>query len=507
VVGAAFLAVLLTTPVVWLLESAFGVPDASPVFLIPVVAIAIVFGIRGAVLTAVSSIAIYDYLFTEPQFTLTVADPGEWLELVLLLFVAVTVGQLAELQRRRAEAAVARERESRALFEVTRVLATRETTIGTLEAIAATLSRDAALDHVWFALGPDDATERLVAKGHPEPPPIPAGAWAIPHPVAGGPDHGWTVVRNPTTRRPAAPGVRHYRVRLEDAGQAVGSIWATRTRDAPDPDPATTRLLRVAADLVAQALAHDRLADERRRAEVAQQSDALKTALVESVSHDLRTPLASIRAFAGTLMDPDVSLGPDETRASAAAIDREAQRLNRLVGNLLDLGRIEGGSLRAAQDALDLEDVVERAFVGVRPRIGGRPVVIDVEPGVTVRADPVLLEQALVNLLDNAVQHTPDGSTIRISARPPGSGTLIRLTIEDSGPGVPDAALPRLFERFFRAGRPSGGAGTGIGLAVVRGFVAAMGGRVEARRAELGGLAVDVDLPAVATPVPTEVGR
>jgi two-component system sensor histidine kinase KdpD len=294
---------------------------------------------------------------------------------------------------------------------------------------------------------------------------------------------------------------------MEEGGRPVGSLWAMRDVDGGLPDAPTTTLLRVAADLVTQALAHDRLEQERRRAEVAQQSDALKSALLESVSHDLRTPLASIRASAGTLMDPDLDLDPADVRTGAAAIDREAQRLNRLVGNLLDLSRIEAGVLRVAEEALDLDDVVAGAIALVEARAGLRRIEVFAGQGA-VLADPILLEEALVNLLDNAIRHTPEGSAIRISTGPATDPGLARLTVEDAGPGVAEDTLPRIFDRFFRVtgGRRSG-SGMGIGLAVVRGFAEAMGGRVAARRSTLGGLAIDLDLRAAAIPVAVDAAR
>lgn len=503
VVGVAA-AVALASVGVAILESTVGVPNASSLYLVAVAAIAIRFGIPGAILTAVASVLVYDFLFVNPPHTLTVSDPGEWLNLVLLLFVAVTVGQLAALQRDRAEAALERERESRTLFDMTRALAVGESASAALPAICVALARDAEMDQVWVALGSDDAAERVVARSGGEVPWPPRSVAILHRPSEGG-KVAWTVVRPPATRAgvgPVSAAVRHFRVRIEDAATQIGSIWATRSPSTPEPDEATTRLLQVAADLIAQSLAHERLVDERRRAEVARQSDELKTALLESVSHDLRTPLATIRALAGTLIDPEVTLDPADARASAAAIDAEADRLNRLVGNLLDLSRIEGGALRVADEAIDLEDAVMRL---VTPFEGTAPVTdveVDIPAETVVRADPVLLEQALANLLDNARRHGGRDVHIRVHATAL-EDRRVRITVEDSGPGVPDAALPRVFDKFYRpeTGRP-GGSGTGIGLAVVRGFVEAMGGSVTARRAELGGLAIDFDLPAAVLPAP-----
>ena len=490
----------VSSAAVGILESSAGVPDASSVYLVAVTGISIAFGVRGAVVSAVSSVLVYDLLFTQPQYTLTVSDPGEWLNLVVLLFVGVTVGQLAALQRFRAERAAASDRESRALFGVTRTLAARPSTAAVLAPIAEALARDAGLDLVWFAVGGSDAEERVVAQSRAGEVPASARAYAILHRGVDGAPDSWTLIRAPAHASDQPSTVRYVRVRLEYAGQAMGSIWGTRSRDHELPDRSATTLLRVAADLVAQALAHDKLAEESSRAEIARQSDRVKSALIESVSHDLRTPLASIRAFAGTLMDPDVALEGEEARASAGAIDREAQRLNRLVGNLLDLSRIEGGALRAAHDALDLEDVVVRAIGHVRQSAAGRPIEVRIPAGVAVTADAVLLEQVLVNLLDNAVRHSTQEASIRVSAT--SDATVVRLTVEDSGAGVPRSALPRIFDRFYRAGGslPPAVSGMGMGLAVVRGFVEAMAGRTSARQSALGGLAIDVDLPTADIP-------
>jgi two-component system sensor histidine kinase KdpD len=497
------LAVVVATVAVSFVEGVSDVSNASSIYLVAVVLTAIVAGTAGAVVAAVASIATYDFLFTNPRHTLIVADPGELLSLVVLLFVGVTVGQLAALQRNRAEVALAREREARALFQVTRALATRGSTDEVLPVIATALVVDAGMDRVWFALGPDDPRERVVASsGEGAVSPRPA-VYAILHRSPGSEPAKWTLVREPTARR--ASGVadeRTYRVRIEAGGGLLGSIWATRARDDGEPDRTATRLLAVAADQIGQALAQDRLALEARLAEIATQSDALKSALLESVSHDLRTPLASIRASAGTLMDPDVVVTWDEVRSSAASIDREADRLNTLVANLLDLGRIEGGALRAARDALDLEDLVLRAVGLVEPRLAGRQIAVEIRGAPVILGDPVLLEESLLNILDNAIRHTPSDTRMRISWHERPENDLVRLTIEDSGPGVPDAALDRLFEKFYRLPSAAAGSrgGTGIGLAVVRGLIEAMAGRVTARASDLGGLAIEVDLPLARIP-------
>ncbi len=498
-------AVAAATVAVAVLEDRFGVPNASSVYLVAVVIAAVGAGVPGAVLASVASVLVYNYLFTEPRHTLNVADPGDWLTLVLLLFVGVTVGQLAALQRGRTELAIAREREARALFRVSRALATREMVDAVLPAIAASVREEAGLERVWFALGPDDALERVAADTGDGRPPSPGGSYAVLRRMPGDVPARWVRVHEAAARPWPGRSDARFRVRIEAGGATLGSIWAMRRRGPGEPDQTATRLLAAAADQVGQALAHDRLAAESREVEVARRSDSLKTALIESVSHALRTPLASIRAAAGTLMDPDVALSTADSRASAVSIDREAERLNRLVSNLLDLGRIEGGALRAAVEVLELEDFATRAVARIAPPAREGLIELDLAAAPAVRADPVLLDEALANIVDNAVHHTPPGTQIRVAAAELPDEPFVRLTVEDSGPGVPDDALVRLFDKFYRVvepGRPSR-SGTGIGLAVVRGLAEAMGGRVTARRSARGGLAIDLDLPIA--PVPAGV--
>jgi two-component system sensor histidine kinase KdpD len=478
-----------------------GVPNASAVYLAAVVATAFVGGTWGAIVAAVAAFLLYDFLFVLPLYTFAVADPGEWLNLVLLLFIGIVVGQLAALQRSRTAVAVAREREARALFQVSRELATRDSTPAELPTIAGILLQETVMERIWVALGPDDARERVAADtGADQKPTIPG----LHHVLQRTPDETparWSRVHQPGQAHAGqTSGRAAYRVRIEAGGRQFGSIWALRDRGWGEPDRTETRLLSAAADQIGQALAHDRLAAESQAAEIARQSDALKSSLLQSVSHDLRTPLATIRAAAGTLR-PGSGLSSEDQQESADAIDREVEYLNRLVTNLLDLSRIESGALRAERDVYELEDLVGQTVDRLRGRLEDRPLQVDlIAPPVEV--DPVFLDEALTNVLENAIKYTPARAAIRIYAvRLPGE-SRVRLSVEDAGPGVPDQALPRIFDRFYRVPGAAGGSrsGTGIGLAVVRGLVEAMGGTVAARRGQLGGLAVDIDLPVAAVP-------
>lgn len=497
-------ALAAASALVWLLEEQFGIPDASPVYLLAVVVTALVSGTVGALAAAVLGILLYDYLFTHPFATLEISDPGEWLSLVLLLFVGLVVGQLTALERARTLTAEEREREARELFLVSHALATRSSTTAVLQEIAALLMRAADMTGLWISLGPDDGSERVVAEAGTR---KASGGlhWQLRR-FPGAQPAQWVRIHQPPTGRSRlhmdprpGGGGETYRVRIEAGGRPFGSIWALRQQGGGIPERSATRLMSASADQIGQALAQDRLAAEAQAADLARQSDALKSALLQSVSHDLRAPLATIRAAAGTLR-PESDLDAEGRRASAAAIEREVERLDRLVANLLDLGRIEAGELRAELDVFELDDLAGRTIDRFAPRLVGHELRVEV-PAIPVLVDPVFLDEALTNLLDNALKFTSPGSVIRVHASAVDEAR-VRLAVEDDGAGVPDELLGKLFEKFYRA--PSNGVrgrpGTGIGLAVVRGLVEAMGGTVEARRGELGGLAVDVQLRRAVLP-------
>lgn len=483
--------------VVAILQDNLGVPNPSAVYIVAVVAAAVVSGTYGALATAIASFALYNFLFTAPRYTLSMHEPGVWLSVVLLLFVGVVVGQLTALLRARAEVAGRREREARALFSVSRMLAARESLDAALPAIARALEAEADMSGV------------AVTIGTAEPPAIDSPARSRPAQAAvinqlrGAPDDGsleWVRVHQPTARTRARAAEQSdeqvFRVPIIAAGDAIGAIWAMRPRAAGPPDQEQTRLLGAAADQLGQAVAHDRMAAEQRAAAIARESDALKSALLQSVSHDLRTPLATIRAAAGTLRghaDEHVA------RESVDAIEREVEYLNRLVSNLLDLSRIEAGVLRAQVETFELDDLVRSALVRLTDRLAGWRVEDRVDREL-VMVDPVFFDAALTNVLENATRHTPPGTHIVIGTVANGEHRVV-LRIEDSGSGVPEEALGKLFDKFYRVpGKRGSRAGTGIGLSVTRGLVEAMGGQVTASRSQLGGLAIDFELETADVP-------
>ena len=500
-VAAMIAALALTTLAVGVIEDRLRIPDASATYLLAVVAIAVAVGIAAAVATALGAFLVYDFMFVSPTGALIVADAQEWLNLVLLLALGIVAGQLAGMQRSRAETAVLRERQARTQYQVGRELATTPSARAALPALVGILRSEIDATRVWVALGPSVASERVVADSGLVGRPVAPASYEVLQRRGGDDTSVWARVHDP---RPLAAGARDpegmcFRVPIAAAGIPRGSVWIVRPRSAGPPGRGHTRVLAAAADQIGQALERDRLGEEATSAEVARRSEAAKTALLDSVSHDLRTPLASIRAAAGSLMDSDLALDDGARRERAVSIDREAERLNRLVTNLLDMSRIEAGDLHARLEVFPLEDLVRATLERMAGQLEGRAVSIAMSPELSpVAVDAVFLDQVLTNLLENATRHTPAEASIRVVGVVAGAGT-VRLSVEDSGSGVPEAALEHVFDKFYRvpdAPRHSR-RGSGLGLAVVHGLVEAMGGRATARASELGGLAVDVELQAV----------
>ena len=503
VMGAAL---ALTTLAVAALEGVLQIPDASATYLLAVVSIAVAFGTAAAVATAIGSFLLYDFLFVAPTGALIVANAEELLNLLLLLALGVVVGQLAGMQRGRAETAVLRERQARTQYQVGRELATAATAREALPGLVKIVGQEVEATRTWIGLGPEVGQERVTADSDPAPGQAAPASYQVLQRAPGDEGTAWVRVHDP---RPASgerrePGGVSYRIPITAGGIPLGSLWVVRRRSDGPPGRGHTRVLAAAADQVGQALERDRLADEATGAEIARRSEAAKTALLDSVSHDLRTPLASIRAAAGSLMDPNLAIDEDARRERAASIDGQAERLNRLVTNLLDMSRIEAGDLHARLEVFPLEDLVRATVERMAGQLGGRAVSISMSPELPpVAVDAIFMDQVVTNLLENAIRHTPPDVSIRVLGAVTSAGT-VRLCVEDGGPGVPAAAFDRVFDKFYRVSetRERARRGSGLGLAVVRGFVEAMGGRVTARASDLGGLAVDVELQVVSNPPP-----
>jgi len=255
-----------------------------------------------------------------------------------------------------------------------------------------------------------------------------------------------------------------------------------------------TRVLATIADQLAAMLERERLRDEVQQAEILRRTDELRQALLSSVSHDLRTPLASIKASAGSLLAPGVVWSDGDKCSFLTTIDREADRLNRLVANLLDMSRIEGGALRPQADWYDLGELVREVIARLRPSLNGREICLETpEELPPIEIDYLMIDQVLTNLIENAARYTSAELPIevRIMAEP----GVLRSCVVDRGAGIPPSERARIFDKFYRLHPRGTIAGSGLGLAVSRGLIEAHHGRIWVEETAGGGATFCFELP------------
>jgi two-component system, OmpR family, sensor histidine kinase KdpD len=419
--------------------------DVLLIYLVAVVAIAVVGGFWPAVLAAVTASLLGNWYFTRPIHTFTIAEPQSLLALLLFVTVAVTVSSVVHLAARRAVQA------ARSGEDAASLLALAQTVLGGQDTPAAVLGH---LTSTWG--GQAELIERAGDR--------------------------WVPVARSGTASDDAPVTRI------EVADGLALLVAGQQR------PITPRLLDGFAAQAGAALGRDRLRTQAAQAEALAEGNRIRTALLAAVSHDLRTPLASIKASVSTLRQTDVQWSPADESALLAAIEEGADRLDSLIGNLLDASRLTTGSLRPFLRPTSIDEVAPVALRGLGQAATVHLAVPDGLP--LVRTDPGLLERVLANLLSNALTHSPPGRPpeLRTSA----AGDHVVIDISDHGPGVPDQSKTRIFEPFERL--EERGSGVGLGLAVAKGFLDAMGGSVTAADTPGGGLTMRVTLPVATAP-------
>ena len=470
--------------------AAFQLERLSILYLIVVLAVATRLGRGPAIFASLAAFLIYDWAFTEPYHQLAIDDPDEWLSLGLFLLTALVAGELAANERARSEQAKRREREASLLFDTLRLLGGPDLDEA-LRAVAALIRGELDLDGVAIAL-------RVGARTH-EAHAGEAGSGREAR-VLLGPGHRarWIRVVPPGPRAGARSAELRSEIRIGDATTTTGAMTLLRRAGAA-PSPGETRILAVIAASLHSVAQRSELAEATTRTEVLRRADELKSALLAAVSHDLRTPLASIIASAASLRQPDVQWTDAERRAFVGDIEGEARRLARIVDNLLDLSRLESGTLRPERDWYDVGALVDDVIGRLRPLASAHRLEIDVPDDLPpVYLDRVEIDQVLSNLVENALRHTPAATTVRVTARIV-DGELA-VDVLDDGPGIDQRDLALLFRPFARREGAGARRGSGLGLAVARRLVEAHGGTLTAANAPRGGAWFHVSLPAGEAP-------
>lgn len=444
--------------------------DEALVFLLVAVAVAMVGGFWPAVLAAITASQLLNWYFTPPLHTFTIDKPQNLMALMLFVTVAVTVSSVVHLAARRAVQA------ARSAGEAASLLTLAQTVLGGVD------NPRAVLDHLVSTLGGGaELLERV------------AGEW----------------VRVASSGEVPAPGAAPGPGPVSGAGAVPGSGPVTRVsvRDGlilvagGQTRPPGPRLLDGFAAQAAAALDRERLRTQAAQAEALAEGNRMRNALLAAVSHDLRTPLASIKASVSTLRQPDVQWTPDDEAELLATIEGSADRLNALIGNLLDMSRLRAASLQPFLRPAAIDEVAPLALRGLE---GAGRVLLLVPDGLPlVNTDAGLLERILANLLANALAHSPPDLPPQLRARQV-SDTVV-LEVVDHGPGVPDAWKQRMFEPFERLEARGSGTGVGLGLAVAKGFAEAMGAMIEAADTPGSGLTMRVTLPAAGRPANSQL--
>ena len=415
--------------------------DDLLIYLVAVVTITVLGGFWPAVLAAVAASLLLNWYFTVPLHTFTIQQPKNMLALLLFVTVAVAVSSMVHLAARRAVQAAAAREEAASLLELA------QTVLGGADSPAA------VLDHLTRTHGGQAELQERAG-----------GRWV----------------------RAASSGV-DGRLAAATRIDIRGDLTLLVSGQAAT---ATQALLAGYAAQAAAALDRERLRTQAAQAEALAEGNRMRTALLAAVSHDLRTPLASIKASVSSLRQTDVEWSPADEADLLATIEQNADRLDALIGNLLDMSRLHTGSLQPFLRPTAIDEVAPVAVGGLDDSLRLEMTVPDGFP--LVLADPGLLERILANLFSNALRHSP-------AARPPElqaalDGGTVRLEVVDHGPGVPDEQKERIFEPFTRIGDRYPG-GVGLGLAVAKGFAEAMGGRITAADTPGGGLTVRITLP------------
>jgi two-component system sensor histidine kinase KdpD len=451
-----------------------------------VVLVALYLGRGPAVLTAVLSALVFDFFFIPPYLTLAVEHVEYVFTFLVLLLVGLLISSLTARVQEQLEATRLREAETAALYTLSRDLAMAVDLGSVVQAVGAnvsqTLGREVA---VLLPCEPGREDLRLCAAGtgaalDEQELAVATLAFAHGQPAGRGTD--------------AWPGAALRYLPLITARGKVGvlGVWPAQAGHMLTPEQ--RRLLEAFASLAAVAIERVYLAEAAGQVVLLEAAEKLQSALLHSISHDLRTPLVSITGVLTTLQEKDVGL---DDQARAVLIDtaaEEAGRLNRLVGNLLEMTRLEAGAIKVRREPRDVQDVIGAALRQAGDRLGDRPVEVDLAPDLPlVPLDLTLVVHVLVNLLDNAVKYSPAGSPIQVQAR--ASAGEVVLEVSDRGIGIPEEDLVRVFEKFYRVQRPGSVTGTGLGLSISKGLVEAHGGHVSARNRPGGGTIIAVSLP------------
>ncbi len=451
----AFLLIAVITALFSLLRGALDTTLVALLYLIPLGLITARWGLGPGIMSALLTFLAFNYFFIEPHYTFTVHRPADIVILVVFLIVAVVISQLVGQAQAGLAAARAREREATQLYELSTALAGLPNDRDIAQILAKQVHAVAEGEYVELNITGIRALNIRIPDGHPP------------------------------TRRP------ELIVPIEAARGILGEIRLWRAE--PAISPSEKRLYQTFASQGALALERAWLVQAESRARVLEESDQLKSAILSSVSHELRTPLSTIKAAASSLRGKEVSWDSPARAELVAAIDDEADHLNLLVGNLLDMSRIESGALKPRREWNILPEIVGSVLGRMKHLTVEHKLKIDIPESLPlIPVDYVQMEQVFTNLVSNSLKYAPANTTVSISAQM--EEDTIYVQVSNQGPQVPPEHLERIFDKFYRVTAADRVTGTGLGLSICKGIIEAHGGRIWAENLT-DGLAFNFTLP------------
>jgi len=469
-----------------LLRPFFGIENVDLMFLTAVVGVAVRFGLWPSLLASVVASLSYNFFFLPPVYTLTITDPTNVAAFFFFMLIAILVSNVAARVRMQAVSAFGRVRTTESLYAFSRKLAG---TAALDDVLWASAYQIALMLRVRVVLLLPEQGVITVKAGYPpedelDKADLAAANWA------------WSNDRPAGRGSETLPGAKRLFLPMRTGRGPIGVIGIDDDRTGPLLTPDQRRLLDALVDQSALAIERVQLVEDMDRAERNVESDRLRQALLTSISHDLKTPLASVLGAASTLRDLSPKLSEAEKADLLGTVIDESERLNRFIANLLDMTKLESGAVVPNATLQDLTEIVGSALRRAGKILGRHRVALDLAPNLPMlELDAVLFEQVLFNLLDNAAKYAPDDTTIAIRAIRDKDSVL--LQVMDEGAGIPPADLEQVFDKFYRANKGDHvRAGTGLGLAISRGFVEAMHGTISAtNRADRSGAVLTIRLP------------
>lgn len=491
--GLSLAAIAFATALAWPLAAWEAVPGGaiSAVYLAAVLAVGARAGLGPSLAAGLLGSLAYNVFYTPPYFSLAISQPEDLVSVLVYLLGALFTGSLASRLKAQVEAMRRAKRRTDTLYDFARKIASAHRPDDVLWAAAFHIA--ATLDCHSLILMPNAAGTLEQVQGHPTIDELDARAEGAAR---------WAFERN----EPAGAGTdtlptsEWLFLPLATSTATLGVIGVRFHDRARGLDPETRRLLEAVEDQVAVALERTRLASELADARIVGESEKLRAALLNSVSHDLRTPLVTVIGAVSSLADDSASFDPKARRELTLTALDEARRLDRYVQNLLDMTKLEYGQLKPRRAPADLREIIGKTRRDLGRVLQDHVIEVSVEDGLPlVDVDAVLIGQAIANILENAAKYAPPGSRIAVEAKAHETG--VRLTVTDEGPGIPAGERERVFDLFSRLMQGDGHpAGTGLGLAIVRGLVEAHGGSAIAAAGPDGrGTAIVLTLPAATT--------